>query len=451
MIKKYADKKIVIIDNGGLYTAMAEKLAESFGKVYYICPNYSDYNPSLPLSMIGERLKDVKVIEQWKWKWNDYKSTEGDYDFRDIDLFVFPFIYFGDEQMNLTKLLDKTVWGSRKAEELELLRFETKVKLAKIGLAVTPTKNLKNYAELIKYLTSEEKERFIKLSWFRGVAESGRYEDMDKSVDILADLKKALERACADEGENAMEIIAEDLIESDIEYGIDTHCIDGEIPNEIGFGMEIKSELYVSTHVPFEKLHKPLKDTTYGLCKLIKEYGENGCRSFVSTEVRLDKKGQGHLIDITMRSGVPPTEMHLEWIENYAEIMYEGAKGNVIEPIYKTKYAAQLSINSIFLCGNRQDIKIPNEIKQWVKLNSYCGKGKKGSQEYSVIPNETKKNIQPITAGSIVGLGNTPKECFDNIHKYAEMIEGEHLEYKWIAIDDVMKELKKLKEMGIKF
>ena len=441
---KYKDLKILVCDSGGLQVEEAVRLARDFGRVYYFCPNY-DYRPSLKKSMIGERLRDVKVIEQWMYKWNDYGDTSGDYDFNDIDIFYFPDIYFGDIQMHLLSL-GKKVWGSRKAEELELLRFETKQKLAEIGLAVTPTVKFKDYNELIAYLQKENKPKFIKLSWFRGVIESVQFKSMEESVEMLAELKKSLELACAESGENAMELLAEDPIESDVEYGVDTYTIDGKFPNEVSFGIEIKDKLYLTKHELITNLPQQLQDTLYGLGLLIGEYGKGGCISKIATEVRVDKKEQGHLIDITMRNPSPPTEILQEWQDNYSEIIVEGVDGKLIQPIYKTKYAAQVEFYSLYAEEHRQDVKIPDDIRQWVKLRNCCGKDKTGSGEYSVIPTGDL-----IEIGNIVGLGNTIEECFDKIKEYASKIEGEHLEFQFDAIEEAMAELKKMKAMGINF
>ena len=172
----------------------------------------------------------------------------------------------------------------------------------------------------------------------------------------------------------------------------------------------------------------------------------------MATEVRIDKEGVPHLIDITMRFGIPNTESQLEWIENIAEIIYEGADGKMIEPKYKTKYSAQIAIKSVLANKHRIDIKIPDKIKQWVKLNSFCGKDKVGSEEYSVLPTEIGANKDDsVVIGYIVGLGYTLDECFKKITEYSEQIEGEGFEIKFDAIDEVEKEIKKMKEQGIDF
>jgi hypothetical protein len=443
-MKKYADKKILVIDTGGLYLSVAERFVKDFGKVYYYLPNY-DSSPSLNKSMVGERLAGVKVIEQWMYKWNDYKGNDGDYNFNDIDIFYFPDVYLGDVQMHLIHDCNKIVWGSRKAEELELLRYETKLKLAKIGLAVTATELCTDYKKLYTFLEKNNKPKFLKLSWFRGIIESCKFEDMLKSIKTLSKLKSSLEECYADEGENSMELLAEEPIESELEIGIDTFSIDGEIPKTIGMGYEVKNKLYITKHVQYDELPQQLKDTTFGLNKLIKQYGDNGCRSWVCTEIRIDDKKQGHLIDITMRQGSPPSELQQEWIENYSEVVFEGANGNVVEPVYKSKYAAQVAIYSPMV-NDAQIIKIPNEVKQWVKIYDYCGVKKVGSQEYGIIPiiNETDNTT---AVGFVVGLGETIDECFAKIEEYFSKIEGEDLKLMIDHKKDADKSIKAMKKV----
>ena len=444
--KLYQDRKLLFVDTAGNYVSFCERLAKDWGKVYYYCPNYSGW-PDLKKSMVGERLKDVKVIEQMWWKWNDYGTTEGDYVFNEIDDFVFADVYMGDVQMHLIHDLGKkNVWGSRKSEELELLRFETKEKLKEIGLPVTPTINFENFVALMEFLDEQNTPMFIKLSWFRGVMESGKFEGMVESVEMLAELNKQLKDCAADEGENAMELIAETPIESDIEIGVDTDSIDGESPNETMYGIEIKDKFYISTHCPFEKLPEQLQYTLFGLNKLINRYGKNGCRMDISTEIRIDEKGQGHLIDITMRFPSPPSEIKQEWITNISQKIKEGSEGKVVEPIFKTKYAAQIEIHSLYAKDNRVDFEIPDEIKDFVKLKNYCGVEKTGSQKYAVIPTGDLVEI-----ANIVAYDDTIEGCIKKLHEYADKIKAENITIHWDAVDKAMEDIEKMHKAGIKF
>jgi hypothetical protein len=433
--KKYGS--ILVLDSGGNYVSIAQYFTEFFSDVYYYCPNYAG-TPTLNKSMIGEGIDGVTVVEQWKYKWNDYKAQDGGYDFDKIDTFFFADCYAGDDQMLLVKKLGKNVWGSRKSEELELLRYETKQKMKKIGLPVTPTKLCKSYKELYEFLQKENKPKFIKLSWFRGIMESCKFENMFDSIHILDNLKKSLEECYAAKGKNAMELMAETPIESDIEIGIDSFNIDGKFPDTLMYGLEIKNKAYVSTYTTFEKLPAQLKYTTKGLAKLIAEYGENGCRSHVSTEVRIDKKtGEGHLIDITMRMPSPPSEGQQIWIENLAEIIYEGARGKVVEPIFKDKYMVQVAIYS-GIKDAPQEITIPKEIQPYVKLMNYC---KTADDKFGIIPELVTPCDPTVEIGYIAFYGVTIEKCFDKIKEISEKIEGECLTFMFDAKEDVMKEI----------
>ena len=73
--KLYQDRKLLFVDTAGNYVSFCERLAKDWGKVYYYCPNYSGW-PDLKKSMVGERLKDVKVIEQMWWKYMQTLSKE---------------------------------------------------------------------------------------------------------------------------------------------------------------------------------------------------------------------------------------------------------------------------------------------------------------------------------------------------------------------------------------
>ena len=443
--KKYGS--ILVLDSGGNYVSISQYFTQFFDEVYYYCPNYAG-TPTLNKSMIGEGIKGVTVVEQWKYLWNDYKAQEGGYDFDKIDTFFFADCYAGDDQMLLVKKLGKNVWGSRKAEELELLRYETKQKMKKIGLPVTPTKLCKSYKELYDFLAKENKPKFIKLSWFRGIMESCKFENMFDSIHILDSLKKTLEECYASEGQNAMELMAETPIESDIEIGIDSFNIDGVFPDTIAYGIEIKNRAYCSTYTTFDKLPKVLKYTTKGLAKLIAEYGENGCRSNVSTEVRVDKKtGEGHLIDITQRMPSPPSEGQQIWIENLAEIIYKGARGQVVEPVFKKKYMVQVAVYS-GIKDAPQEITVPKDIQPYVKFMNYC---MIADDKYGIIPELVPPSEPTTEVGYICYCDDSIEKCFDKIEEMSKKISGEHLSFCFDAKEDVMKELKVMKSKGIEF
>src|ERR1035437_1040550 len=133
----YKNRTCLVLDNG-LFIEISVVLAKSFGKVYY----YSNWKSAYPRSvnrLVGTGLPGVTRV-------NDFWDV-----LDEVDLFVFPDIYFGGLQEHLVSL-GKRVWGARKGDFLELDREKSKEHLDSIGVDIGPYRVVKG----IDALRSEE-------------------------------------------------------------------------------------------------------------------------------------------------------------------------------------------------------------------------------------------------------------------------------------------------------
>src|ERR1700734_2404600 len=101
-------EKTAIVHDNGLFIEIAITLSKYFKKVYYYMPWKNGF-PKSNQYIVGEGMEGIEVIHNF-W---DYKDK--------ADIFIFPDIYDGDVQMELLRQ-NKLVWGSRKGEDMELLR-----------------------------------------------------------------------------------------------------------------------------------------------------------------------------------------------------------------------------------------------------------------------------------------------------------------------------------------
>ena len=420
--------QVCVVDNGQFHS-MAEHIAKSFGKVFYYtrwdCKGFADPKDKFP----GFGMLNVTTIEYLFGK--DEKTG---YDFNKIDLFCFFDLYFGDIQDHLASI-GKNVWGCRSSEKLELDRWFFVNKLKELGLPVVKTAHKVGIDALRSYL-KQNKNQYVKISKFRNVRETFK----SKSYDIVEDTINDIEHDYGDISK-LLEFNIQDQIKALSEIGYDSYTINGQYPKNSIFGIELKDIAYLCKTLQYDELPKILRTINERFSDYFKE---TNCRGFISNEVRMVSKILGYYTDASQRNPSPPSELYQVLYKNLPEIMYYGATGQLVEPEYTAKYAGEVIVCSHELEeGEMIHVKIPDSIKEWVKLRYSClidGK-------YSCIPRGFSE------VGAIVAIGNTLKEVTDNLTKYSEIFMDNNfdLEIKIDKIDTAIEEIKKTAQFGVSF
>ena len=426
-MKRYEDKSICVVD-GFLFTFIAEDLAEHFGKVYY----YSGYSSAFPSSSITEiatGLDGVERIDEQKfWELTDANQ---------IDLYVVTDCYYGGLTKHL-RGLGKRVWGSGLGENLELYRVEAQQLFKKIGLPTKPHQVIYGMDKLRIALKKKENEgKWVKISYTRGDGETRRNDSYALSEPWLDEWAYKFGPL---QGE--MEFIIEENIPG-VEIGYDGYCIDGEFPmGEMCFGVEIKDAGFVECVLPTVSAPEPIIETNERLSKTLKDYQYRG---FFSTEIRVEEKTKtGYLVDPCCRCGSPPSQLFFELIENMAEIMWEGAGGKFIEPIFKARYGVLAFIHSEWAKTNWQPLDYPASIAPFVKLR--CKTIVDG--RVFVIP----ADMGMMQVGAVVATGDTLLEAVKLLAERAGQITGYQIGVQLDSIPQAMKEIEKMvKDYGYNF
>jgi hypothetical protein len=170
--------------------------------------------------------------------------------------------------------------------------------------------------------------------------------------------------------------------------------------------------------------------------KLAPTLKDFGYRGFISTELRCTPDGKAYLIDPCCRLGSPPGELYGLWIENLAEIIWEGAQGVVIEPEYTAKYGAMCLLLSDWADDNWQQVEFPDKYRDNVKLRNVC----KIDDEWGVIPQWT--GMPEI--GAVVAVGDTAKDAMEQVKAIADEVKGHSIEKPCDALDDAAHDLKEI-------
>jgi len=413
----FSNKTVCIIDNG-LFIELAVTLSKTFGRVLYYM-HWVNAFPQSNTRIVGKGIPGVERIYNY-WEVKD-----------EVDLWVFPDIYTGPEQLELESQ-GKRVWGSRCGDELELYRPETKEHLRSLGINIGNYKVVKGMANLRAHL-KEHEDQYVKVSTTRGDMEtfkSKNYKLIEPKLDEL-EYKLGAKKS-------VMEWVVEDAITEAVEVGYDGFTIDGKFPKHAMAGIEIKDKSYLGVFKEYDKMCQQVKDINAKVAPTLASYGY---KNFFCCEMRITKDGTPWVIDPMCRFGSPPGELVQNMYSNLAEILWYGAEGVLVEPIAEAKYGAEVLIHSSWADNNWQPIEFPPELRDNMKFRNLCiidGK-------YYVAP----QGVGLPEIGAVVATGDTKEEAIKKCKEACEQIEGYYIETYADSLDEATEEEKKLNEFGI--
>lgn len=415
---KDVSEVVACIVDYGSFICLAEKLAETYEKVYYYTPTSQEFY-SIDDLVKADGLNKVERVE-------DIFDPEF---LEKVDLFVFPDIGYGGLQKYL-RSIGKAVWGSMGADDLEIYRTEFLKTLKALKLPIIHTETVTGLKELREHLKGVE-NKWVKINKYRGNMETWHHIDYEHSI-------PELDRLSVEFGgmQNYVKFVVQDYIKTDVEIGYDGWCVDGEFPSQSFQGYEKKNELYLGSLLSADKLPKEVKLINEALSPILKEMGY---RNFIATEIRI-KDGVPYFIDPTMRMPGQTGEQLLETCSNLAEVIWHGSRGELIDPEFKYKFAAAATMHYT-AGGEWKVLKIPKEIEQWVKLYHYC----KVDDLYHFPP---KSNDE---LGVVLGCGNTIEKAIDSLKDNLEYLKSESVKCKLEGFAELLKDIKEAEKFGVKF
>lgn len=422
MATNLKDKTILCVDNG-LFLEFCLKLADSFKKVYYYV-EWKDAYPGMAKAVIGTEWVNGKRLDTFDGK--NFERIDNLYDYLDqVDMVFFPDVYDGDlAQFLLEKGM--AVAGGLKGEEMELERWDTKQYFKKSGMDVQPMQRVIGIDNLHKALEKTE-NKWIKISKFRKQFETFHHIRYDLSRPLLDKIQMEM----GPMGKIA-EFIIEDDIPAEVEEGIDAYTVNGEFPNYVFAGCEIKDLSFAGKFYRYNDLSEGVKEVNKQIAPLLRKYGYRG---FFSSEVRTTKDGKHYFIDPCCRLGSPPNELYQEMYTNLGDIVWNLGQGKLIDPIPAAKYGMEVLIHSDWALNSHQAIHFPDKLRQYVKLrNTIKIDGKYYTLNLHGLPE----------AGAIVATGSTLEECKSKLEEIAPQVEGYGLNVRVESLDEAISEFKKM-------
>jgi hypothetical protein len=415
-MKPASDVVACIVDNGD-FVPVARRLALDFKKTYYWSPWDTAFS-KIKDFIVGDGFEEMERVESI-WEVKDK-----------CDLFVFTDIGHSGMQNELISQ-GYPVWGARDADGLESQRGMFLRELSNTNLPIPKYKVVSGTTNLRLFLKDEE-DKYLKISTYRGDFETFHWRDWSQDEGELDQLAVKFGPT-----KEHIKFYVFDPIETEIEDGSDTWCIDGKYPETIFHGMEAKDKAYIITLQKFDDLPKEVRVVNEEFASILEKFKYRGA---FSTEVRITKDGESFFIDPTCRFGSPPCQSQCEMLSNWGEIVWGGANGEVVEPESTSKFGVQALIKV-----DRSDwavMDIPKELDQWVKFSFSCRVNDK-----ICIPPE-HEGICEI--GWLVAVGDTIDEAIDNLRDNQQLLPS-GVTCEFASLVDLLKEIHAAEDRGMEF
>lgn len=400
----------------GTFQALAETMAEATAKTYYHTPCASEYE-CVDQCVIGDGMAKVERLD------DVHDAID------EIDLWLFPDIGFGGLQRYLRKQ-GKLVWGSMGASDLELYRTRFIKLMRELELPVVNSVAIRGVNALSEHLKGV-KDKWVKINRYRGNMETWHHLDYEHSIPKLNELAVTFGGV-----QNQVMFVVQDSIPDAIEIGYDGWTVDGEYPPCSFQGFERKNKLYLGSMLDYEELPQDVRTVNEAMSPVFKEYGY---RNFFASEIR--KADQAYFIDPTMRMPGQTGEHLLETCTNLPEVIYQGAQGNVITPEFENLFAAEATIHYTADCDGWRVLKVPDEVKRWVKLYHYC----ESDGLYHFPPGKNDE------LGVVVGNGDSIESAIEAVSDHFEALSSEPVSIDFEEFADLIAEIHKSEEEGLKF
>lgn len=412
-MKTISEVRACVVDSG-LFPHIATCLAEQMDHVYYCGPR-DGFMPKLADAIVGSGFDNItRVREVWSVK-------------EHCDVFVYTDIGLAAEQAELREQ-GYPVWGHQGADVLEYDKGFFLGTLKQLGMDIPPYRIIQGEEALFDYLENEE-DKYIKISRFRGDWETFHWRNYLLDGIPLAKMVNGLGPVA-----KFIRFYVFDPIDTKIEDGIDTWCIDGQWPKRVFHGMERKDKSFLGAIQDFDSIAEAVRHVNDLFGPVLAEYGYRGA---FSTEVRLNESS--FFIDPTCRFGSPPSQLQTVLIKNLPEIIWAGAHGVMVEPEAPDPIGAQVLITSDREKCEWLTFDIPDELRRWIKSSFSCE-----------IENALRVAPNPLEnwAGWLVATGKDLYEVIDNLKERKEMLP-EGFDCDISSLCDLISELKEADGKGV--
>ena len=420
-MKAVGEVTACVVD-GGLFPEVAIALAKKYKRVLYQNTIDGPF-PKIHEACIGDGIPDIQRIQ-------DFWSIK-----KEIDLFVFPDCSHAPLQEELVRQ-GYPVWGGRGGIDLELKRVKFKELLADLGLSVGGYHVCYGLKALKEHLW-DKKDKWIKISKFRGNRETWHWSDRDTSWDNLDQLAVELGPM-----QDFLPFVVEDCIETTIEWGYDGYFCAGSFPRLSAQGPETKDKALFSSITRWDQLPDQVKGVLEAMTVVL---GERNYTNFISAEIRITEDNEAYFTDPTCRFPLPATGAQLVLYGNVPEIIWYGANGECIDPEPVNNFAVECMIDHTGDDQGWRILRVKDEFRDYVKLTNFT---QFGHELYGFPPLPHSCD----SVGSLVGDGKTIEEAIEAVKDRCDECFGDQpVNIQVEALASGLTQIQEAKGQGVLF
>lgn len=394
--------KALIIDNG-LFVNLAAALARDTEVAYY-----SSWNNAFPVSREfapGTGIDNVERVDDPIAFMLDGKASH----------VIVPDLYLNGFE-RLARAMEIPTFGSGEGNHLETDRWHLGEFLEASGLDVINQQEVEGVDELEKVLRST-KDKYIKVSTFRGDMESFHHVKWSSTEVWFEDLKRRLGPVG-----KTIRFLVQDPIQSAVEIGIDTFVQHGRFATPFALGIERKDAAYYG--LLMERIPEQFAPIVGALSSYFKQADYD---NFFSNEMRINQHGI-FMTDATCRIPSPPGGVMMESIGNLADVILKGE-----QPDYgDAKYLCEIILKSDWVSEHWLQVTFPEEHRY--TFHNYC----LIDGRTWIIPHDS----QYSEFGSALGWGRTADEAKEMCAEAAKAIEGYQIVFDASELDKAEEEIR---------
>lgn len=418
---KSASDVIALVHDYGTFAYLANDLGKNgFKKVYYTTPNHQTEFQSLRTCCIGDGLEGCERLDDWMDK------------IPEIDLHIFPDIAMVGAQKYL-RSLKKSVWGSFDATDIELSRTKFLEFVKSVGLPIPDSKIVVGVTALAEELKKSKEPLWIKINRLRDDCETWKHYSWEHSQRDIEDLAVVFGGL-----KEEVVFVVQKEIPASIEIGYDGLSVGGWFPEKSFMGPEKKNELYLGALTKYAKLPDPLKEINKAIAPYLKKVGY---RNFIATEVRVGEDGKSYFIDPTFRMPGQTGEHMTETCTNLAEVIWAGANGEHVEPLYNCLFVAEATMAFTGDSNHWRSLEVPKAAARWTKLYHYC--------EMDGVAHFPPRDSDEL--GVIIGTGNTINSAIKAVNRNFEAFSDQPVSIKAEGFASLLADIHKSEAKGVEF
>ena len=416
-MKPINDVTFLVVDCG-LFLPLALRLAEQAKRVIWHNPDRRGF-PSLRQACIGDGFEQLEsTLDYWPL-------------LPDVDCVVFPDIGNPGLQSHLEQM-GMPVWGSRFGERLETGREYFLKRLGDLGLDVPKHEVIIGLDALRDHLREVE-DVYIKVSRWRGDFETTHWRNWAMDSGWLD-----MEAVNFGPLKNSIHFLVFETIDTNLEIGGDTFCVDGQWPDLMLNGIEGKDKTFMAAVTKRGEMPEQIQEI---MAALSPEFSHARYRNQFSMEVRVVDDAS-YFIDPTCRGGMPSSASQYRLWENFPEIVWAGANGELVEPEPRHMFSIECQLTAKCEKDTWITVELDPQLIEHCAL-SYCGFI---DGCYVFPPDE----IHHGELGWFVVTGNDPSELLQEAKDLADLLPDQ-LNADVESLSHVISEVADMQREGIPF